>query len=188
VTSEDKQNEQEVEEKKEAPSTFVFDPTDPFRVEFEDGYLNLILRTGIEQEGKDPIPLQEIVVPITFTLDGSKVIFEAATPRVTSVGPAGRLKQITRAAQIRRIIEAKLPRRELDTEFDFMVEDHRIAMNANSIRSNDGWISVDLNARQSRVMQYATPVIQPYNGQVIQPYGGTVIQGATVVYPSHRSY
>ena len=194
--SNDSDDSDEDDEDKEDPlSTFVFDQTDPIRVEFEDGFLNLILRTGIEQDGKDPIPMQEIVVPITFTLGNNKIVFEAGSPRITAVRPAG-FKQVARAAQMRRIIEAKLPKRELDTVFNFAVEGSQVSMNVAAMRSNDGWISLYMTAQKSQMIQSTMPIIQPYggtimngqiiDGQVIQ--GGQVIYGQPVEYPSYPAY
>lgn len=189
-------DEDDEDSKEEPPSTFVFDPTDPIRVKLEDGFLTLILRTGIEQEGKDPIPLQVIEVPITFELSGPKVVFEAGSPRITAVKSGG-FKQIARAAQIRRILEAKLPRRELDSTFNLMVEGSQVAMSVSAMRSNDGWLSMYITATKSNVIQSSMPIIQPYDGTIMneqiidgqfidgQIIDGQMMNGQSIVYPSY---
>ena len=136
-------DEEDDEEEKEPP-TFVFDPTDPLRVEFESDHINLILRTGLEQ-GDKKVPLQEVKIPITYRLKRKQIIFEADSPQINSEKPASRLQQISRAAQLRRILEKRLPRREINTAFEAKIDETKsIHMAADLMEAADGWMTIVL--------------------------------------------
>ena len=122
---------------------FVFDATDPFRVQFENDTIVVIVRAGIRQEGEEEIPAQIIRVPIRFSIENDKIVFEADPARVTAVKRVGRTQQLPRAVQIRRILEARLPRREFDTRFDVELKDRDdVQLQVSGMTSSDGWLTI----------------------------------------------
>ncbi len=124
-------------------TTYFFDPTDPIRVAFEDNQFVLILRTGLQQEGEEPIPAQEITIPIEFALQSGKLVLEAGEPRIRPLTDAARFQQITRAAQIRRILKAQLPRREADMSFAVPLDGKPdIHVSVTEFSSADGWLTI----------------------------------------------
>ena len=132
----------EEEEEPEEPPTFTFDATDPLRVEFESDHINLILRTGLEQ-GDKKVPLQEVKIPIKYRLKRKHIILEADSPQINAVKPASRLQQISRAAQLRRILEKRLPRREINTAFEAKIDEKKsVHMAANLLEAADGWMTI----------------------------------------------
>ena len=133
----------------EPPATFVFSDTDPIRMRFEEGSVVLMLRTGIRQEGKDEIPEQKIAVPIGLSVEGGKLILsppEKITDIVVApIKSASRLQQVARANQIRRLLNAKLPRRELDPTITLPLSDTRdLDLSLIDIQSSDGWLYTEL--------------------------------------------
>lgn len=142
------QNEDEPEEDKGSKeATFVFDSIDPLRVKFTDSGFTLILRTGVRQEGEDEIPAQEITIPIVMTREGSKLIFEAGESKIRGLVKISRLKQIATAAQIRRIIKARLPKREVELKpIEVPVEGKpSIMLSITELAVNNGWLSLMAN-------------------------------------------
>lgn len=135
----------ETDEDAEPPSTFVFSETDPIRVMFGEGEVTLILRTGVLQEGKEDIPEQIIRIPIAISLADGKLILEPGTIAVSSKDEADRLKQVTRANQIRRILGERFVRKELDPTLELQnASDETITLTLQSIRIGDGWVNAEL--------------------------------------------
>ena len=58
-----KKDKPETSEEDQGPKTFVFDKSDPLRVQIGDGTLTLTLRAGFKQEGKEDIPTQIVNGP-----------------------------------------------------------------------------------------------------------------------------
>lgn len=129
----------------EPPSTFVFSATDPVRVMFGDGEVTLVLRTGVLQEGKEDIPEQIIRIPFVITMEGGQLILEPGTIGVSSVDEVDRLKQVTRATQIRRILGRRFKRQELDPTLELTnASDETVEVTLQSITFADGWLNAEL--------------------------------------------
>lgn len=129
----------------EPPTTFVFSKSDPIRVQFEDDRLVLVLRTGVRQEGKEEVPEQTITVPITLTVTGGKLVLEPGLMGVSSREETSRVKQVTRANQIRRILERKIVKRELDATFDLQAAgDKLLPVTLTYISVVDGWLTAEI--------------------------------------------
>jgi len=137
----------EVDEKASKEATFVFDSIDPLRVKFNDGGFALILRTGIQQEGADDVPLHEVTIPITMTRNGGQLILEAGDPGVRGLVPIPRLRRAAMAAQIRRIVKARTPKRELDLKpIEVPVEGKpSILLSITELTVQNRWLSLSAN-------------------------------------------
>ncbi|MCA9010093.1 MAG: hypothetical protein KDB01_10130 [Planctomycetaceae bacterium] len=129
----------------EPPTSFVFSNSDPIRVHFENNQITLVLRAGVLQEGKDEIPEQIITIPIDMSLQGGKVVLEPGKIGVASKEETDRLKQITRANQIRRILSRRLIRREMSPTIDVQAAgDKTLLLTVTMIQLMDGWLSAEL--------------------------------------------
>jgi hypothetical protein len=96
-------------------ASFIFDEVDPLRVRFEGDQVVLKIRAGLRQEGEEDVPTQEISVPLTFTVQGDKILAESGAARVSPVARPENLQiQIARAGIIRKKISTALPSKELD--------------------------------------------------------------------------
>ena len=129
----------------EPPTSFVFSSSDPIRVHFNNNQITVVMRAGVLQEGKDPIPEQIITIPIAMSLQGGKVVLEPGTIGVASKEETDRLKQITRANQIRRILGRRVIRRELDATIDLQAAgDKTLPVTVSMIQLIDGWLSAEM--------------------------------------------
>ena len=105
----------------------------------------MVMRAGVLQEGKDPIPEQIITIPIAMSLQGGKVVLEPGTIGVASKEETDRLKQITRANQIRRILGRRVIRRELSPTIDLQAAgDKTLPVTVSMIQLIDGWLSAEM--------------------------------------------
>ncbi len=131
----------------EPPATFLFSDSDPIRFRFDAGKVVLMLRMGIRQEGKDDIPEHHIEVPIDVTLQNGKLLLTPpAEARDIKVAPLGRksLRLVAQAAQIRRLLTARLPSRELDPVVSLKMSDtKRMNLRLIDIQIADGWLSTE---------------------------------------------
>ena len=103
------------------------------------------MRAGVLQEGKEEIPEQIITIPIDMSLQDGKVVLEPGKIGIASKEEADRLKQITRANQIRRILSKRLERRELNATIDLQAAgDKTLPLTVSMIQLLDGWLSAEL--------------------------------------------
>lgn len=131
-------------EEPEPPTVFVFSNTDPIRVRFASGKIILVLRMGVRQEGREEIPEQIITIPATLTLQDGKVIYEPGNIGVASREEADRLKQVTRANQIRRIMNRRIVRKEMNPTIDLQAAgDKTLPVTATLIHMADGWLTTE---------------------------------------------
>jgi len=129
----------------EPPTSFVFSKSDPIRVHFDKNQITLVLRAGVLQTGKEEIPEQIITIPIDMSLQGGKVVLEPGKIGIASKEESDRLKQITRANQIRRILSNRLIRRELDGTIDLQAAgDKTLPLTVTMIQLLDGWLSAEM--------------------------------------------
>ena len=129
----------------EPPTSFVFSTSDPIRVHFNNNQITIVMRAGVLQEGKDPIPEQIITIPIAMSLQGGKVVLDPGTIGVASKEETDRLKQITRANQIRRILGRRVIRRELSPTIDLQAAgDKTLPVTVSMIQLIDGWLSAEM--------------------------------------------
>lgn len=132
------------DEEDQPEATFNFDPVDPIRVKLVENGITVILRTGLQQEGKDDIPLQEITIPITFEFLGDQIHTRAGDAKIIPLTDTNRFKQITRAAQIKRILDSKLTPRQFDLKsIELPIEGKAsLYLSIRDFFSTDGWLTV----------------------------------------------
>lgn len=133
----------------DSPKTFVFDKDDPVRMRFERDGIVLVLRMGVEEEGREPIPPQRIEIPVAVSLQGGKIVLTPPEKRtdinVGALEPTPRLRQIGRARQIQRIIQEELPERKIDGQLSLEASETKtILLNTVHVKVADGWVYVEL--------------------------------------------
>jgi hypothetical protein len=103
----------------EDPTIFVFSKQDPLLIQFTENEAVLTLSAGLVQKGGDDIPTQRISVPLTFVVEGDKIIMEAGKVGVSPVEKPESLQlQIARAGIMRGKIGGAIKREELDANID----------------------------------------------------------------------
>jgi len=134
----------EGEAKKQDKTQFVFPKEDVIRLQFIDGGLRLTLTTGLKPEKGEEIPTQRISVPISFDIDGDKLVAEAGKVSVSPVEkPKSRFKQIARAGVVRKKIEAALPKRELKRHFSIKLDGQEpLKISLAQIKSAGEWLTI----------------------------------------------
>lgn len=125
------------------PSAIIFAKNDPMRVQFEDGELILVIRAGFKQEGKDDIPMREIVAPITFEVKGNKILATRGNVRVAAADGEG--GGIAINGVVRKKIQSALPDREVDSKVELKGPKNTVTTNVSAIRILDGWVHISVN-------------------------------------------
>ncbi|MCA9056849.1 MAG: hypothetical protein KDA85_00060, partial [Planctomycetaceae bacterium] len=129
----------------EAPSTFIFSQTDPLRVQFDNNQLVLFMRMGVAQEGKEEIPEQIIEIPINLSVADGKIILDPGRIGVTSLDEPDKLKQVTRANQIRRILSRRFERKEKDAKINLQPENEKgLEVTVTTLQTMDGWLTTEV--------------------------------------------
>lgn len=130
-------------EEESGPKTLVFDKADPIRFHVADGTLQLTIRAGFKQEGKEDIPTQIITVPLSFSVDMKNVVIQAGNVSISPVEQAeSAATQIARAGVIKKKIQTALPTREIDRVAQVDHEGRKLVMAVTRIRALDGWLSI----------------------------------------------
>ena len=132
-------NASEEEEEDNVPSKLVFAEQDPLRVQFQNGILLLVIRAGIEREGKEPIPIQEISAPIRIAVEGDQI--RAFREGLEIAGVEGDLSPVQRRVVNSKVSKA-LPERTVSAKFDLEGTKRTVQAQVARIRVVDGWISV----------------------------------------------
>ena len=133
----------DAEDDDKGPSAIIFAKTDPMRVQFEDGELILVIRAGFKQEGKDDIPMREIVAPITFEVKGNKILATRGNVRVAAADGEG--GGIAINGVVRKKIQSALPDREVDSKVELKGPKNTVTTNVSAIRILDGWVHISVN-------------------------------------------
>jgi hypothetical protein len=133
------------DETKKNNASFIFAEQDPLRVQFEGDEVILRIRAGLHQEGEADVPTQEISVPITFTVQGDKILAESGAARVSPVERPENLQiQIARAGIIRKKIDSALPDKELDGHIEVAAAEGSKApptiLHIREISTLNGWL------------------------------------------------
>lgn len=139
-------SEKKVEGEKPDTTKFVLPSKDAFRVRFEAGQVVLVIRTGLEPEGSEAIPTQEITVPIKVSLEGSDVKLEAGQVTVTPVeAVTNPVAQRARSSVVTGKIQKSLPTRTIKGAFNLKRDDgSTVAIGINQLKANGGWLSIVL--------------------------------------------
>jgi len=101
------------------PTAFIFSTEDPLLIQFSENEAILTMSAGLVQKGGDDIPTQRISVPLSFVVEGDKVIMEAGKVGVSPVEKPESLQlQIARAGIMRGKIGGAIKREELDANIE----------------------------------------------------------------------
>lgn len=122
------------------PAKIAFASADPLRVRFVGGQVVLVIRAGIEREGKDPIPAQEISVPLTISVEGSQIVISRGDIDITGID-----KQLSPAENkvVNARIGSALPDRKQSATIEIPgANNRRVMARITSIQAVDGWIAV----------------------------------------------
>jgi hypothetical protein len=130
-------------------AAFIFAEEDPLRIQFEGDQVVLRIRAGLRQEGEEDVPTQEISVPLTFTVQGDKILAESGAARVSPVERPENLQiQIARAGIIRKKISSALPTKEFDGNIELtQLEGSEAApavLHISEISTLNGWLRLVL--------------------------------------------
>ncbi len=125
-------------------NTLVFDATDPIRFQIEGGQVKFIMRAGLIPQKGDEIPPQIITVPMTFRVDGNKILMQRGNVGVKPIEKADNpTLQITRARIMIQNIQRAIPEtKTLDAEFDREIEGKTVHLSIIGIDARDGWVSI----------------------------------------------
>jgi hypothetical protein len=123
---------------------FVFDEHDAIKFKVTNGTIRLIMRTGLKREGADPIPTQQIEVPLAMTVEGDEIIIRrTGTIAVRPVGPVGnRTEQIVRANVMRSNIARLTPERHLKGTINMKSGNKTIPLKVTDVITRAGWVSI----------------------------------------------
>jgi hypothetical protein len=127
------------DEEDKTPAKLVFAKDDPLRVQFKNGLMVLVIRAGMEREGKEPIPQQEITVGIKLLVEGDQI--KALRDSVSIAPIEGDLSPIHRKV-VNTKISAALPDRAVSAKFDLEGPKHTVQARVTRLNVIEGWIGV----------------------------------------------
>ena len=130
-------------EEEKTLSAIMFAPSDPMRVQIENGELVLVIRAGFKQEGKDDIPMREIVAPIAFEVKGKEILATRGSVKVTAADGAG--GGIAINGVIRKKIQSVLPDRTLDGKVEIKGPNKTVQAYVTRVKIADGWVAITVN-------------------------------------------
>ena len=140
-----KEGEESAAAEAEDKTRFIFPEQDAIRVKAQDGKLILILRMGLQPEGDEAIPTQEITVPLLFSIDGTDIVIEAGAVGVAAVEAVSPLQQIPRAGIVKAKIQKALPTRKVDRMITLKRKTGGpVDLAITEIRPNAGWLSITI--------------------------------------------
>lgn len=129
----------EDQETAKEPAQLVFTENDPVRVQFRDGELLLIIRAGLERKSGDPIPAHEIIVPLTFSVEGDNILIKRETLQIAPID--GGSNPIQQKVMNTRISSA-LPDREVPGTFKLKGPSREVTAKVTDMKLIDGWIAI----------------------------------------------
>jgi len=126
------------------PNVMVFDARDPVRFRIDNGVVNLILRAGFKQTGKEDIPEQEITVPLILRIEGGKIMLRRGNVKVAPVvRPKSTSKQIAMAGAIRKKIQSAIQDQSMDRVVKIKRHSEKdFAVTVTDIKAIDGWLII----------------------------------------------
>lgn len=133
----------EEDEETQDLNAIIFAPVDPIRVRVADDEINIIIRAGFKQDGKEDIPMREISVPISLAAQGGQIIAKAGSVIVAAAEGEGGGVAIN--AVVRKKIQSMLPDRVLDGKVEIQTPTKIVVAYVTQLLLVDGWISVGIN-------------------------------------------
>lgn len=133
--------------KKPSTDKFVFDPDNPIRLRVRNGKLHIVIRCGLEQAGKAPIPMQIITVPLSISIVKDKISVKRGTVSVApATRPSSGAKQIIRAGVMRKKIESAIPDETRERTLTFDRKGKKpLKVLITKISSVNGWLTIWAN-------------------------------------------
>ena len=128
-------------EEEDEESIYVFSESDPIRFQIDDGIVNVILKTGLQREGKDEIPEHVITVPLGLRVEGNEIVMER-TGSVRVVPGDGVRRNIVRQRIMLGNVQRSIPDRTFKGEMNIEQQGKQVTLNVSSIEANDGWVTV----------------------------------------------
>jgi hypothetical protein len=129
------------DEEDKVPAKIAFAKEDPIRVQFQNDQLMLVIRAGLEREGKEPIPTQEISVPLSITVEGGQIAITRGELQI--VGIDGDLSGVQRKVIINKM-SAALPDRKTPAKIKIPSANRDVESQISAIQIVNGWIAVNL--------------------------------------------
>jgi hypothetical protein len=123
----------------QTPAKLVFAERDAIRVQIRSGQVFLIIRTGLEREGKDPIPTQEVTVPLNIAVQGDRIVITRDNLEI--VGIEEDLSPIQRKVMNSKIGNA-LPTRTANARFTLKGTRRSVEARVQRLQFADGWASI----------------------------------------------
>jgi hypothetical protein len=141
----DKESDGTAEPETEDKTRFIFPDQDAIRIKAQNGILTLVLRMGLQPEGDDLIPTQEITVPLMFSIEGTDIVIEAGAVSVSAVEAVSPLMQIPRAGIVKAKIQKALPTRRVDRMITLKRKTGGpVDLAITEIRPNAGWLTITI--------------------------------------------
>ncbi|QDU41148.1 hypothetical protein Mal4_55130 [Maioricimonas rarisocia] len=124
-------------------ATLVFDEIDPVRFDVSGDTVTIIIRAGLDREGRDDIPTQIITVPLLFSVEGDQIVMDRGNVGVRPVErPSSVAEQVARANVMRSNIQRALVSRTFDSTLDLEIEGKQLKLYVREIAANDGWLTI----------------------------------------------
>ena len=134
----------EAQDEASAVRAIVFEKEQPIRFRFEKNQINLILRAGFKQEGKEDIPAQEVTVPFTYSVEGDNLVAKTGDVTVSPITqPESVSRQIAYAGIIKKKIERSIPARTRSRSLTVKQEgrpDHVVQIAG--VKALGGWLMI----------------------------------------------
>lgn len=132
------------EGEKPQDNTLVFAATDPIRFQVEGGHVKYIMRVGMIPQNGEEIPTQIITVPMTFRVEGNKIIMVRGNVGVKPLAKVDNpMLQITRARIMIQNIQRSIPQtKEMEANLDREMNGKQVHLSIVGIDARDGWVSV----------------------------------------------
>ena len=123
-----------------AARMLAFDGQDPVRVAFIDDTIELTIRAGLKQEGREEIPPHLIRVPLTVKAVNEGILLTPGNVSVETIDKQD--SQAVRAGVIKKKIEEAIPEQLLKRSVSMQRGNRMMTLAVTRLRAVDGWLTV----------------------------------------------
>ena len=123
-----------------AARMLAFDGQDPVRVAFIDDTIELTIRAGLKQEGREEIPPHLIRVPLTVKAVNEGILLTPGNVSVETIDKQD--SQAVRAGVIKKKIEEAIPEQLLKRSMSMQRGTRMMTLAVTRLRAVDGWLTV----------------------------------------------
>jgi hypothetical protein len=123
-----------------AARMLAFDGQDPVRVAFIDDTIELTIRAGLKQEGREEIPPHLIRVPLTVKAVNEGILLTPGNVSVETIDKQD--SQAVRAGVIKKKIEEAIPEQLLKRSMSMQRGNRMMTLAVTRLRAVDGWLTV----------------------------------------------